>query len=152
MRGLLGDVVTPGAVLIIPISVEGLSEDWVHGLLDTTCDSSAQKPDGTMACDLRGFDVPSAQVEFDSGNEALGWVFDVGHRQKHFWMRHKAASSISLRNPTRRWRSHFVILSSMDLGSKKKVGRVTLLRSAPGRNWEMMCERTEPWSASSMAL
>ena len=38
--------------------------------------------------------------------------------------------------------SYFVIRSNMDLGSKRKVGRVTLLRSAPGRNWEMMWERT----------
>ena len=29
---------------------------------------------------------------------------------------------------------HFVILSSIDLGSRIKVGRVTLLKSAPGRN------------------
>ena len=37
---------------------------------------------------------------------------------------------------------HFVILSSMDLGSKIKVGRVTLLRSAPGRSCDMICEST----------
>ena len=39
-------------------------------------------------------------------------------------------------------KAYFVILSSMDLGSRMKVGRVTLLRSAPGRNCEMMWERT----------
>ena len=39
-------------------------------------------------------------------------------------------------------RPYFVILSSMDLGSRMKVGRVTLLRSAPGRNWEMMWDST----------
>ncbi|KAI9731561.1 MAG: hypothetical protein M1834_004681 [Cirrosporium novae-zelandiae] len=30
----------------------------------------------------------------------------------------------------------------MDLGSNIKVGSVTLLRSAPGRNWEIICDRT----------
>jgi len=38
--------------------------------------------------------------------------------------------------------SHFVILSSILLGSRIKVGRTTRLRSAPGRNCEMICERT----------
>lgn len=38
--------------------------------------------------------------------------------------------------------SNFVILSSIDLGSKMKVGRVTRLRSAPGRNWDMIWDRT----------
>ena len=37
---------------------------------------------------------------------------------------------------------YFVILSSIDLGSRMKVGRVTLLKSAPGRNWEMMWDST----------
>lgn len=36
----------------------------------------------------------------------------------------------------------FVIRSSIDLGSNIKVGRVTRLRSAPGRSWEMMWDRT----------
>lgn len=36
----------------------------------------------------------------------------------------------------------FVILSSIDRGSRMKVGSVTLLRSAPGRSWLMMCDRT----------
>lgn len=36
----------------------------------------------------------------------------------------------------------FVILSNIDLSSRMNVGRVTLLRSAPGLNWEIMCERT----------
>lgn len=38
--------------------------------------------------------------------------------------------------------AHFVILSSIDLGSRMKVGNVTRLKSAPGRSWEMMWERT----------
>jgi len=41
-----------------------------------------------------------------------------------------------------RFPSHLVILSSIERGSRMKVGRVTRLRSAPGRSWLMMCERT----------
>lgn len=37
---------------------------------------------------------------------------------------------------------YFVILSSIDLGSRMKVGKVTLLKSAPGRSWEMMWDKT----------
>lgn len=37
---------------------------------------------------------------------------------------------------------YFVILSSIDLGSKINVGRTTLLKSAPGRSCEIMCEST----------
>jgi len=37
---------------------------------------------------------------------------------------------------------YFVIRSNIDLGSSMKVGSVTLLRSAPGRNCEMMWEST----------
>lgn len=34
-----------------------------------------------------------------------------------------------------------------------KVGKVTLLRSAPGRSWEIMCMRTaEQWSACTGRL
>lgn len=38
--------------------------------------------------------------------------------------------------------AYFVILSSIDLGSKMNVGRTTLLRSAPGRSCEIIWERT----------
>jgi hypothetical protein len=38
--------------------------------------------------------------------------------------------------------AYFVILSSILRGSKMKVGSTTLLRSAPGRSWEMMCDST----------
>jgi hypothetical protein len=39
--------------------------------------------------------------------------------------------------------THFVMRSSMDRGSRMKVGSVTRLRSAPGRSCEMMWESTE---------
>lgn len=35
-----------------------------------------------------------------------------------------------------------VMRSSMLRGSRMKVGRTTLLRSAPGLSWDMMCDRT----------
>lgn len=38
--------------------------------------------------------------------------------------------------------AYFVIRSSIDFGSKMNVGRVTLFRSAPGRNCDMICEST----------
>jgi hypothetical protein len=38
--------------------------------------------------------------------------------------------------------TNFVILSSIDLGSRINVGRVTRERSAPGRSCDMMWERT----------
>lgn len=47
---------------------------------------------------------------------------------------------------------YFVILSSIDLGSRMKVGNVTRLKSAPGRSWEMMCERTEEGRLSSVKV
>lgn len=37
---------------------------------------------------------------------------------------------------------YFVIRSSIDRGSRMKVGRTTLLRSAPGLSCDMMWERT----------
>jgi len=69
-------------------------------------------------------------------------------------------SSHSSRNPLQPeigpCRSYFVILSSMLRGSRMNVGKTTLLRSAPGLSWDMICDRTEavvvswvaPWWAS----
>ena len=45
-------------------------------------------------------------------------------------------SSALLRLPVRV--AHFVIRSSMDLGSNMNVGSTTLLKSAPGRSCEMI--------------
>lgn len=45
-----------------------------------------------------------------------------------------------------RGRIYFVMRSSMLRGSRMNVGRVTLLKSAPGLSWEMMCPSTaEPY-------
>lgn len=38
--------------------------------------------------------------------------------------------------------AYFVILSSILRGSRMKVGSTTLLRSAPGRRFAIMCEST----------
>lgn len=35
--------------------------------------------------------MPPAEIEFDHGNKALHRVFDFGHGQKGFGMRHKTA-------------------------------------------------------------
>jgi len=59
-------------------------------------------------------------------------------------MRHKTVVHVSAGDWTISSDEHyFVIRSSIDRGSRKKVGSVTLLRSAPGRNWEIMWESTE---------
>lgn len=42
----------------------------------------------------------------------------------------------------RKGRTYLVMRSSIDLGSRMKVGRTTRLKSAPGRSCEMICERT----------
>ena len=57
-------------------------------------------------------------------------------------MRHEAVQCVSI-SYFCPWRvPDFVIRSSIDLGSNMNVGRVTRLRSAPGRNWDMMWDRT----------
>lgn len=38
---------------------------------------------------------------------------------------------------------YFVIRSNMLRGSRMKVGKTTLLRSAPGLSWEMICDKTD---------
>lgn len=48
--------------------------------------------------------------------------------------------------------AHLVIRSSIDRGSRIKVGNTTRLRSAPGRSWEMMCVRTVRSAMSAMCL
>lgn len=48
--------------------------------------------------------------------------------------------------------SHLVMRSSIDRGSRMKVGSVTRLRSAPGRSCDMMCESTAAQSYVSQLL
>lgn len=89
--------------------------------------------------------MPPTQVEPDNGHEALKRIIDGGHRKEGFGVCHEAIRNlISLSHIDRQkiWETDLVILSSMDRGSRMKVGRTTRLKSAPGRNWEMMCEST----------
>ncbi len=96
---------------------------------------------------LRWFDMPAAQVKFDHGNESLYWVLDFGHRKKCFRMCHKAVADGQISSGTWEWKAYFVIRSSIDFGSRMNVGRVTLFRSAPGLNCDMICESTGRRSA-----
>lgn len=80
--------------------------------------------------------MPTTQVELDHRDESLGGIVNLGHWQEGLGMSHETAgrSSAAHRYIERSMRAHFVILSNIDLGSKKNVGSVTLLRSAPGRS------------------
>lgn len=89
--------------------------------------------------------MPPTQIEPDNGNEALEGVIDGGHGKEGFGVCHEAVFTCQLiRSPYihSAQKTDFVILSSMDRGSRMKVGNATRLRSAPGRSWEMICERT----------
>lgn len=44
MRSLLGDVVSPRTIGIIPPASEGLSKDGIQGLFDTTTDKPVSLP------------------------------------------------------------------------------------------------------------
>jgi hypothetical protein len=90
--------------------------------------------------------MPAAQVEFDYGDKALDRVIDIRHLEHKFGMCHEA-----IRDWLAGWKviynfprveTYFVIRSNIDRGSRIKVGRVTLLRSAPGRSCDMIWERT----------
>lgn len=59
----------------------------------------------------------------------------------------KPVSQLVAKGPRARVRlplgiTYLVIRSSMDRGSRMNVGSTTRLKSAPGRNCEMICERT----------
>jgi hypothetical protein len=88
--------------------------------------------------------VPATEVELGHGYESLYGVVDLGDGQHGLRMCHEAAYSVSAliieRQPVR---THFVMRSNIDRGSRIKVGSVTRLRSAPGRSWEMIWESTE---------
>lgn len=133
-------------VRIFPITCESLAEDGVERFLDATRTGSAIGRGYRRAASIRGPDMPSTQVEFDHRNESLNWIIDLGHGQKRFRVCHEAVDHIvSLFSSTLAFpasAAYFVILSSIDLGSRMNVGSTTLLRSAPGRSCEIMCERT----------
>ena len=87
--------------------------------------------------------MPSTQVELDHGNEPLNGIVDVGHGKEGLGVRHEAVprgEKVCSRSAL--GRLYLVIRSSIERGSRMKVGSTTLLRSAPGRSWEMIWERT----------
>lgn len=93
--------------------------------------------------------MPAAQVKPNDRDEAFERIVDLGHGQQRLRVRHEATtaprriSTLSVaEDGGMEVCTHFVIRSSIDLGSRMKVGSTTLLRSAPGRSWEMMWERT----------
>lgn len=83
--------------------------------------------------------MPAAKVEFNHRYKPLDWVLNFWHWKKSFRVCHEAAMNLVSQSLVRIISSSYlVILSNIDLGSKMKVGRTTLLRSAPGRNCEIM--------------
>lgn len=89
--------------------------------------------------------MPATQVEFDHRNESFQRIVVIGHWKERFRMCHEAVHSqyspfLFLRSLEKV--AYFVIRSSIDRGSRINVGRVTLLKSAPGRSWDMMCDKT----------
>lgn len=102
--------------------------------------------------------MPAAEVELDDRDESFDGVLDLGDGEEHLGVAHETNESNSQQKRTFRALRHkielyvcpyLVIRSSMLRGSRMKVGRTTLLRSAPGRSWEMMCDRTTRWSAGA---
>lgn len=92
--------------------------------------------------------MPATQIEPDDGNETLDGIIDRGHGEEGFGVCHEAGHQpicVSLRacaGASGPWDTDFVILSSIDRGSRMKVGKATRLKSAPGRSWAIMCEST----------
>ena len=145
MGRLLGDVVTFGTIWVIPVACEYLTEDWIKRLLH------APKPLLVVACGTcgclcaRGFDMPSAEVELRYGDKSFYRVFDFRNRKHSLRMGHEAVTCVSAQIKPKRFAStqtHFVMRSSIDRGSRMKVGRVTRLKSAPGRSWDIICMST----------
>lgn len=100
------------------------------------------------AGNVRRLDVPSTQVEFDHGHKSLNRIINSAHGEESIGVGHEARRDVSSCRAKRQGSkagaisSYLVIRSSMDRGSRMNVGRTTRLKSAPGRSWEMMCDRT----------
>lgn len=87
--------------------------------------------------------MPATQIELDHRHKSLDRVVNFRHRKQCFGVCHEAVEAVRRRcNGWGGSSTHFVMRSSMDLSSKMNVGRVIRDRSAPGRSWAMMCERT----------
>jgi hypothetical protein len=87
--------------------------------------------------------MPTTEVKLDYGDEALDGVVYGWNLKEHFGVAHEAAANKLTSGFHDLDRGiHFVMRSSILRGSRIKVGRTTRLRSAPGRSWEIIWERT----------
>lgn len=94
--------------------------------------------------------MPATEIELDDGDKSIDGVVQSGDVKQHLGMAHETNGRDGQSAGAKRrlgvggggGMTHFVILSSMLRGSRIKVGRTTRLRSAPGRSWEIMWERT----------
>lgn len=95
MRGLLSDVVTFGAIWIVPIACEDFTKNWIEWFLHSTALISVFVMEAYVWLCVRRFDVPTAEVELCNGYESLYWVFDFSNGEHGLRMGHEAASSVS---------------------------------------------------------
>ena len=88
--------------------------------------------------------MPPAEVELGHCDKALDRVVDLGQREERLGVGHEAVVCQHLHGSGCGGRSlsYFVMRSSIDRGSRIKVGSVTRLRSAPGRSCDMIWEST----------
>ena len=88
--------------------------------------------------------MPPAEIELGHSYKALDRIVDLGEREECLGVGHEAVQpSVSIYQRMHRLvLSYFVMRSSIDRGSRMKVGSVTRLRSAPGRSCDIMCEST----------
>lgn len=77
--GLFGDIVAAGAIGIVPVTGECLSEDGIEWLFHASVQPSMFAPVGYQLRNVRRFDVPSTQVEFDHRYKALNGVINGRH-------------------------------------------------------------------------
>jgi hypothetical protein len=96
VRRLLGDVISFGAVGIVPVAGEDLAEDWVERLLDSPTLTSA------VACrrvvvrpSIRRFDVPPAEVELGDGYKSLYGVVHLCDGEEVLRVRHETVPAVS---------------------------------------------------------
>ncbi len=76
--------------------------------------------------------MPATQIYLDDLNESLKRIINIRKRKHDFRVCHEAGVPISLQLRSQQPGLYFVIRSNIDRGSRMKVGRTTLLRSAPG--------------------
>jgi hypothetical protein len=99
VRRLFGDVVALGAVRVVPVTCEDLTQDGVERLLDSP--NSHQlllMGAGTQWICIRGLDMPTTQVKLCHCYESLHWVVDLGNGEECLGVCHKATQRSALRH------------------------------------------------------